>query len=137
MPPLLAAVLFAVGIYILFSLDRLPEKPTSKALWIPVCWLLIAGSRNVGEWLQIGGPSAQDSRYLDGNPVDRAVLATLIGIGIFILFKRGKQVQTLLRSNSAVLLYFFYCGISSVWSDFPDVAFKRWIRGSGDLVMVL
>src|SRR5262249_40298817 len=43
----------------------------------------------------------------------------------------------LLRSNTPILLYFIYCGISFLWSDFPDVAFKRWIRALGDLVMVM
>jgi O-antigen ligase len=43
----------------------------------------------------------------------------------------------LLRSNIPILLYFLYCGTSVLWSDFPDVAFKRWFRGLGDVVMIL
>ena len=35
-------------------------------------WLLIGGSRNVGEWLQMSAPMDQGARYLEGNPVDRA-----------------------------------------------------------------
>jgi O-antigen ligase len=30
-----------------------------------------------------------------------------------------------------------YCGISILWSDYPDVAFKRWIKAVGSLTMVL
>ena len=43
----------------------------------------------------------------------------------------------LLRLNKPILLYFAYCAVSILWSDYPDVAFKRWIKAVGDLVMVL
>jgi exopolysaccharide production protein ExoQ len=34
-------------------------------------------------------------------------------------------------------LYFVYCLVSILWSDFPFVGLKRWIRAIGDIVMVL
>ncbi len=138
MPPKLAAVVFVLGILGLFFINRRPQgRCVSKALWIPVIWLLIAGSRNVGEWLSLRSPIESTSRYLDGNPIDRAVLGTLMALGLVVLIQRFKRVQTILTANFAVLLYFFYCGFSSLWSDYPDVAFKRWFRGAGDLIMVL
>ena len=70
MPPRIAAVFFVLGILGLFALARQVKERASKALWIPVFWLLIAGSRNVGQWLQMTSPMDQDSRYMDGNPVD-------------------------------------------------------------------
>jgi O-antigen ligase len=39
--------------------------------------------------------------------------------------------------NGPLLLFFFFAGISVLWSDFPAVAFKRWIKALGNLVMVL
>jgi O-antigen ligase len=100
-------------------------------------WLLIAGSRNVGEWLQMKSPMDQSSRYLEGNPLDRVVLATIIALGVIVLLRRPRQVGAVLRASAPVLLYFAYCCLSSLWSDYPDVAFKRWFRGLGDVVMVL
>ncbi len=50
MPPALAAVVFAVGILMLFRLDRATTPDVSPALWIPTVWLLIAGSRMLSEW---------------------------------------------------------------------------------------
>jgi exopolysaccharide production protein ExoQ len=137
MPPQIATVIFCFGIWVLFALDRQPKGQTSKALWIPVIWLLIAGSRNPGEWLQMQGPSGQGGRYMEGNPVDRAILAALMAIGLIVLFRRSRQVTALLSTNAPVLLFFSYCAISCAWSDFPDVAFKRWFRGMGDVIMVL
>ena len=38
--------------------------------------------------------------------------------------------------NSLIFLFFLYEGISILWSDFPFVVFRRWIKASGDFVMV-
>ena len=35
-----------------------------------------------------------------------------------------------------IVIFFLYEGISILWSDFPFVAFRRWIKASGDFVMV-
>ena len=137
MPPWIATIVFAIGILWLFRIDRQPEERPSKAIWIPVCWLLIGGSRNVSEWLQLQAPMSQGARYLEGNPFDRAILALLIALGLVVLFNRQRQVGKILSANMPVVLFFAYCAISSVWSDHPDVALKRWVRGFGDLVMVL
>jgi len=133
---LIAAIACALGIGLLFRLNWEGKVPTSKALWIPTCWLFIASSRNVGEWLHydLGG---QSDRYLEGNPLDRAILSAILAFGVIVLISRGRQVGTLLRTNIPILLYFLYCGISIIWSDFPDVSFKRWFRALGDVAMIL
>ena len=42
-----------------------------------------------------------------------------------------------LTANLPILIYFFFCLVSVCWSDFPDVSFKRWIKATGDLLMIL
>lgn len=133
----IAALVFAVGITGLFLLERERKNRPTNALFLPLIWLLIAGSRNVGEWLQMGAPSDGGDAYLDGNPLDRNLLSLLIGIGLVILFQRRRKVGKLLRANIPILLYFAYCLVSIIWSDFPFVALKRWVRAGGDVVMVL
>src|SRR2546425_1466858 len=137
MPPAVATVVYALAIWGFFWLDRDRNARTSKALWIPVTWVLIAASRPVSQWLQMTPPIDTPDQYLDGSPIDRLVFAGLLAAGVIVLVKRGRQVGTLLRANAAILLFFFYCGVSILWSDYPDVASKRWIKGLGDLVMVL
>ena len=105
-------------------------------LWIPTFWLFIASSRNVGEWLHYD-PTGQSDRYIEGNPLDRAVLSVVLALALMVLISRGRQVGKLLQSNIPILLYFLYCGISIIWSDFPDVSFKRWFRAAGDVAMIL
>lgn len=137
-----AAACFILGMIGLFVLDRDSKARTSKALWIPVIWLLIAGSRNVGEWVQVlqagssRGVSAGDA-YLQGNPVDEIVLGGLIALGVVVLFGRHRQVKKLIFRNAPIFLYCFYCGVSLLWSDYPAVVFRRWNRALGDFVMIM
>lgn len=134
----LALLIFAVGITVLFLLNRERPSKTSKALFLPLVWLLIAGSRNVGEWLQMGAPTdGGGDAYLDGNPLDRNILTVLIGLGVIVLLHRRKKVRAFLRANTPILFYFGYCLVSLLWSDYPFVGFKRWIRALGDVIMVL
>jgi exopolysaccharide production protein ExoQ len=130
-------VVFIIGILFLFALDRDKEARTSKGLWIPVVWLFLAGSRPVSFWLHMRmiGTSADD--LLEGSPLDRAVITAIIVLALIVLFTRGQKVVALLRANAPILLFLCYCGASIVWSDFPDVAFKRFVRAIGDFAMIM
>ncbi len=134
---LAGTIVFIIGILALFALDRDKRTRTSKALWVAVVWLFLAGSRPVSFWLHMRmiGTSADD--LLEGSPLDRAVITVLIVVALIVLFARGRRVATLLRANGPILLFLCYCGVSILWSDFPDVAFKRFVRAVGDLAMVL
>jgi exopolysaccharide production protein ExoQ len=133
---LIASIFCAFVIWQLFRLNREKEVRTSKALWIPTFWLFLASSRNLSEWFHYSSGAAAD-RYLEGNPLDRAVLTAIMALGVIVLLGRTRRTGMLLRSNLPILVYFLYCAISVLWSDFPDVAFKRWFRATGDVVMVL
>jgi exopolysaccharide production protein ExoQ len=137
MSPALATLAYVLGILILFFLARDRDTTTSKALWIPVIWLFIGGSRNVSQWLDHQSPPLDPGRYLEGNELDRNVLTGLLLLGIVVLVRRRVRLSAIMRSNAPVFLFFAYCGVSLLWSDYPLVGFKRWIRGLGDLVMVL
>jgi exopolysaccharide production protein ExoQ len=139
MPPGLAVVVFAAGIVMLFRLDR-PKTETagvSRALWIPTIWILIAGSRMVSEWFQAGPQIKSADQYLDGSPVDRFLLTVLMAAGLAALFSRWRRAATVLKANAPVVLFFLYCLLSVLWSDYPDIALKRWMKAVGDFVMVL
>jgi len=137
MSPPLATAVFAIGVLGLFFLDRDTNIRTSRALWIPVVWLLINGSRPVSVWLGMAPQVQTPNQYLDGSPVDRLVYLVLLIAGLIVLVGRGRRVLEVLRKNGPILMFFFYCLVSVLWSDYPDVAFKRWTKAVGDLVMVL
>src|SRR6266536_4139 len=139
MPPSVALAVFILGIAGLFVLDRDRSAQTSKALWLPVIWLWIFGSRELSVWMfSLGMESSEmmGDPSLEGSPIDRAVYILLLLIGVVVLVRRGKKVGRLLAANAPILAYFSYCLLSVLWSDYPDVSFKRWIKSLGDLVMV-
>ena len=138
MPPQIATVLFAVGIAGLFWLDRDHSVRTSKALWLPVIWLSIAGSRSPSPpgsgWAwqtEIPGQLPESSL------LDQLLAGSLMLFGLIVLIRRGKEVTNLLKASWPIMLYFSFCLISLLWSDFPAWGFKRWVRALGDLIMVL
>jgi exopolysaccharide production protein ExoQ len=139
MTPQIAAALFAAGIAVLFALNREPKSKTSKALWLPVFWLFIAGSRMVSQWISFTPQAFANSSdgYLDGNPMDRNILASMVGLAVIVLISRGPKVGRFLRANWPIVLYFSYGLVSLAWSDFPDVALKHWVKAAGDFTMVL
>jgi O-antigen ligase len=138
MPPAIATVIFAIGIVGLFILDRDPDLHTSKALWIPVAWLLIAGSRPISSWMQTGSTLDSVSQHnIDSNPINVVVFSVLLMAGLIVLVNRGSRVRTLLQANWPILLFFFYCALSILWSDYSVAASRKWIRSLGDPVMVL
>jgi O-antigen ligase len=135
MNPSLATLICACGIAGLFYLDRDNSLRTSKALWLPVIWIWIVGSRSVSSWLGVSPTGG--NLQLDGSPVDAAVFGVLSAVAIGVLIRRRSRTRALLAANWPILIYFFYCLISVAWSYHPDVAFKRWIKAIGDLAMVL
>jgi exopolysaccharide production protein ExoQ len=137
MTTLIATITYVAGIIWLFYLAHDAKARTSKALWIPVIWLLIIGSRPVSAWLNAGPTMSQEEGYAEGNPFDAMVFGVLIAAGVAILVRRSSQVGRFLRGNAPLLLYFAYCALSIGWSDQSFVAFKRWIKAVGDLVMIL
>src|SRR5271165_2672105 len=143
MSPQIATVVFALGICGLFWLDHDPKGQTSKALWIPTVRLLLSGSRPVIAWLAVFGLAApmqevvSTQQYVDGSPADRNVYTLLLVASVAVLLSRRRKVAELLRSNWPILLFFSYCVVSVLWSDYPFVAFKRWTKGCCDLLIVL
>jgi exopolysaccharide production protein ExoQ len=135
MNPQLASLICACGVAGLFYLNRDNTVRTSKALWLPVLWIWIVGSRSVSAWLGITPTGA--NAQLDGSPVDAVVFGVMLAAAIVILISRGKRARALITSSWPILIYFLYCLISVAWSYHADISFKRWIKAIGDLAMVL
>ena len=118
-------------------MDFKRKSNVSRALWVPLIWIMIIGSRPVAQWLNLGTGIESPESYFEGNPVDRTVLLILMIAGLFLLFKRNIYWSKTLKNNVWLVLFFLYAGISVLWSDFPGVAFRRWIKTTGDFIMVL
>jgi len=137
MPPVVAAAVCVIGVFGLFWLSRDQNARASFALWIPTFWFLIVCSRPVGMWLGSQPDALTAADLLDGSPVDRFVFIVLILAGLAVVFTRGRLVGRLLLANGPIILFYLYCASSILWSDYPEVSFKRWIKALGDLEMVI
>jgi exopolysaccharide production protein ExoQ len=134
------AALLLTFFYILWLLAQdVRRRPgLSKAVWLAVFWVVIIGSRPVSTWFSFsGGAGGQAEAYDEGNPVERLVYFFLIGAGMFVLARRGVQWKDVMRSNRWLFVFFLYWGASILWSDAPFVAFKRWIKDIGNIIIVL
>lgn len=134
---LVATILTVALIASLFYLDREKGVRTSKALWIPVLWLLIVSSRPVSMWLHVNRGVTLSDQYTEGSPVDATVFGILILGAALTLNRRVAQVRAYLEANWAILLFFGYCGLSIAWADEPPISLKRWIKAVGDFLMIL
>jgi exopolysaccharide production protein ExoQ len=132
-----ATALTIAFIYWLFRMDRHAERRASWALWIPVIWFGIICSRPVSFWLQPNRGTDYVERFTESSPIDATVYGLLIVAGLLVLNRRAPRVKQFLQLNLPVLLFFLYCAVSLAWSDDPMVAFKRWFKAAGEVVMVL
>ena len=134
MNPSLATLIYACGIAGLFYLDRDKTVRTSKALWLPVLYLWVLGSRAVSVWL---GASPTGNAAMEGSPIDGAFFQILLIAALIVLVQRGSRVLPFLTANLPILIYISYCLLSVIWSDYPGPAFRKWIKSVEDLVMIL
>ena len=125
-----------MGIAGLFVLNHDRESRPSRALWIPVLWLAISSSRMVSLWLGISTAESVD-QLVEGSPLDALIFAALLAAGLGVLVARRERTLSFLFANGPLLLFLLYCGVSIIWSDFPLVAFKRWTKALGDMVMIV
>lgn len=138
MPPILAAAVFTGIIVSVIYFDRDRESPPSPAIWLAVIWVFLGASRMLSQWLQTsGGLAGTPDQYLEGSPMDRLLLSGVEITALIVLFRRGDRVSKIMRENRIILLFFAYCLISMIWSDFPLVALKRWTKALGNISMVL
>jgi len=120
----------------LLIFDPAKEPKLSGALWVPVIWMFIVGSRLPSQWLSGGrGQSAQ--ALVEGNPLDRIIDLVLIFLAIGILTSRSIKWSSFFSRNLALIAFLIFALISTCWSDFPFVAFKRWFRDLGGYIVIL
>src|SRR5262245_37023706 len=138
MPPPLALFLTLAFSGFMLRRDARQNTENGYALWLPVIWVFLIGSRFLSQWLLLFGISVGGATSLeDGSLFDAAVFLALIIAGILVLFSRKVSAGAFASRNVWLTIFLVYCFISIVWSDFPLVAFKRWIKILGHPVMAL
>jgi O-antigen ligase len=96
--------------------------------------MLYCCSKPVGFWFGWWDPNATVET---GDPLERLVLSSMIVIGLCVLARRSVNWRMAFQENTWLVVLFAYMLISIVWSDFPFVSFKRWVKTAGTLVMAM
>jgi O-antigen ligase len=140
----LAFLICATGVAGLFYLNRDKSLRVSNAIWLPIIWLWINGSRSAATWIYIwtgfsyGGSMGGDLyAQMDGSPLDAVFYAVFLVAGIAILLKRKPRARAILKASAPILIFYAYGLSSLLWSHIPEVAFKRWTKDLGDVAMAL
>src|SRR6266446_7121646 len=125
MPAPLALLLTTIFVVFLFWRDVRERPPVTGALWIPLLWMLILGSRGVSEWLGWGGTYNTTDGLAEGSLLDAAVYFSFQLAALFVLLRRRLSWATALSHNPWIVIFLAYCALAIFWSDFPFVALKR------------
>lgn len=133
-----ALLIFAIYIAWLLASDAKRREGLSIHLWVVVLWAALVGSRPVTSWFSGGPPNGGLAEsYDEGNPIERMVYLVLIFYGLCLLLRRKIQLSLFVKDNFWLFLFFSYWLCSVLWSDSPLIAFKRWFKDVGNIVMVL
>lgn len=118
----------------LWKRDQQARPELSRYLWIPLLWVFVLGSRPVSFWLGVGGSGGGD---LEGNWFDRTLYLVQILLSLRILKARGVSWGKLIGNNKTVFFFYLFLLVSTLWSPYPFVAFKRWFKDAGALAVIL
>lgn len=100
MPPVLALFLWLILLIALLRFDPAKHSKTALALWVPVIWMSILGSRLPSQWL--GGEVGVAAAALEeGNASDRTVSLILILLAAGILISRSFKWGSFFSRNLA------------------------------------
>ena len=135
MPPFIASILFTIFILFLFYRDQEKNSGVTKAVWVPMIWMFIVGSRFVSQWLNLGGSINTD--FVEGSPLDRLFFLFINILGVYILLKRNINWGKIFTNNYLIILFFLFGAFSIVWSDYPFVSFKRLIKALANFILPL
>jgi len=136
LPPPIALLGTVIFVWYLFRRDIREKSSVTSAVWLPVIWIVLMGSRSVGQWLKLTGFNTFGALE-EGSPLDAAVYLSLIVWGFSVLNKRRLSLSEVVQNNAWIAAFLLYCFLAIFWSDYPFVSFKRWIKVLGHPIMAL
>ncbi len=138
MPQYVALIVWALIIIWLFARERKLHPMSSVALWIPLLWVMLVGSRTVTYWLNFDiDPEQIYASSVEGSLIDGSVFIILVVGAAITLWRRRLNWGQVFTLNFWLFVFLLYCGLSVIWSDYPFPSFKKWIKDLGNILMIL
>lgn len=122
MPRQLALLLCTAFVLYLLRLERRQSAGVSAASWIPTLWMLAIASKPLGIWFSSAGDAES------GSVLDRLFLLGLAAASVAVLAARHFDWAGALRRHGWLVLLMAFMFGSTLWSEIPGIAFRRWIR---------
>lgn len=135
MPPIVATLLTFGFIFLALRHIGKQDKTTSFAAWVPTIWTSILASKPVAAWLSTGVYAQSEQSIQDGSAADRNLLLALMVIALVTITKRNVSLSRIASANLWLAALFLFSAASILWSDYPFVALKRWVRDLGALLI--
>src|SRR6516165_76699 len=110
-PPPIALVGTLGFVFFLFWRDIRQRPNVTGAIWLPIIWVVLMGSRSVGAWLNLSGLKISGSLE-EGSPLDGVVYLTLILAGLYVLTKRQVSLSCIFQNNAWIMAFVLYCLIA-------------------------
>jgi len=123
LPPILALILCSVFVLFLLRLEHKQSPHMTLALWIPTIWMLYIGSKPLSIWFPSSGGDLDS-----GSPLDRTFLIAIMCVALFILIQRRFDWSRAIKENAWLIVLIVFMLASVLWSNIPDISFRRWIR---------
>lgn len=130
MPPFLALCLGGLAIVALFREDRRTFGPPPASLWLPLFYFFILATRLPSQWMAQNLGTSQQA-YAEGSPLDRIIYFGLLICSSWVLSRRPGAFRAIFVTLWPLTLYLAFTLISVLWSEFPLISVKRWIRDLG------
>src|SRR5215475_6552530 len=115
----LAILVFTIFTAWLWHEDSKHRPHLSKALWIPLIWLLLLGSRPLSWWswffFGIGSSATSD---LEGNGLDRAFYSALICLSLIIIARRRVTWNEVFGGNAGLVLFYAFLALTILWATY-------------------
>jgi O-antigen ligase len=138
MPRQLAILVFTLFTVWLWREDNKSRPHLSKALWIPLIWLLLLGSQSPSWWswffFGIGSSAASD---IEGNAFDATFYSSLICLSLIIVARRRVTLNEVFGGNTGLVLFYAFLGLTIIWAAYPFPTFKRWAKEIGAIPVLL
>jgi exopolysaccharide production protein ExoQ len=130
LPALLLCLIF-IAYMLVQDVKRRPS--TSWAVWLPIAFLFIEGSRPPSMWLWGGQTwdgqgSAND---VSASPIDQLFYFVLIVASYIICSRRHARWSKFFAANIPILVFYLYFAISICWAEDPMGSSKRLFKDFG------
>ena len=119
-------------------MERKRRGKQSWDVWLPTLWILYCATRPITYWFGTGTVISDAGYNVEsGNPLERITLSIMITAAMVILANKKVDWRQVFHDNLWLMVLFGYMFVSIVWSEFPFVSLKRWIRTAGTVLIAL